>query len=390
MYSFSSRVAILDGATINQAIVLEVEVPRCHSSFVIMETCVCASSHLSPALWRRLGRRTSVSTQSPPARETFPGSWIVRAATLIILCLPLCGFEKAPPQSVEIIPHWNEGDRIELIVTRVRDKSLNGQSTRSGKTHTRFSLAVLHASPQGYLVGWTVGATTFDLPTPSESVLRQVVGLMQGMQIVLQIDSRGAITGVQNWETLRSELLKNLDGLLADTSNAQRRKADQALMENLRAQWDTMFSTRAQVEQVCTRDARIYFKVLGRTYRRDQPYEYQGFLDNPLGGDPFPTRADITLKSLDDRSGQAVLHWNQSADRAQTDRIMWSIVKDLATRRGKQVPDDGFMKTVALETHAEIEIDVETGWVTKLTETKSVNLGARTQTDTTFMVRVVP
>ncbi len=330
-----------------------------------------------------------VSQQSAHAREAVPRSLIVRAAALIVLCLPLWGFEKVSAQSIEIIPHWNKGDAIELAVTRVRDKSLSGQSIVSGKTHTRFSLEVLHASSQGYLVGWTVGATTFEVPAPSESVLRQVVGLMQGMRIVLQIDPRGAITGVQNWEALRGEMLRNLDGLVAKRSDSQRERADQGMVATLRAQWGTIFSTKAQVEQVCTRDAQLYFRILGRTYTWDQPYEYQGFFENPLGGDPFPTRADIVLKSFNRRSKHAVLHWNQSADREQTDRIMRSLVKDLAVRRGKQVPEEGFTKALAMENHAEVEVDVGTGWVSKLTETKSVTLGTRAQMDTTFIVRSV-
>lgn len=328
----------------------------------------------------------------PPTRHTpeaNPGSVIVRTTALLCLCLSPWGVRNAVAQSVEIIPNWKAGDSVELIVTRVRDKSLNGQSTRSGKTQTHFSLEVLRAGPQGYLVGWTIGATTFEIPAPSESVLRQVVGLMQGMRIVLQIDPRGAITGVHNWEALRSEMLTNLDTLSANASVSQPEKADQALIENLRAQWDTMFSTKAQVEQVCTRDAQIYFRVLGRTYKQHRPYKYQSFLDNPLGGDPLPAHADIVLKSFDDRSGQAVLQWNQSADREQTDRIMESIVRGLAARKGRRVPEEGFMNTVALENHAEVEVDVGTGWITKLTETKSVNLGSRAQTDTTFMVMVV-
>lgn len=337
----------------------------------------------------RAGSRIPMGKQSPLAREAISVPSIVRMAALIALCLPLWGFEKVPPQSVEIIPHWNKGERIELIVTRVRDKSLSGQSTVSGKTHTHFSLEVLRADRKGYLVGWTVGATTFDVPAVSESVLRQVVGLMQGMQIVLQIDPRGAITGVQNWEALRGEMLKNLDGLLAHTPNSERGKADQVLMANLRARWDMLFSTKAQVEQLCTRDAQTYFKILGRTYSRDQPYEYQDVLENPLGGDPFPTRADIVLKSFDGQSGQAVLLWNQSADPEQTVRILQSIIKDLATRRGKQVPEEGFMKPLAMDNHAEIEVDVDTGWVSKLTETKSVTLGTRAQMDTTVIVRSV-
>ncbi|NJN69014.1 MAG: hypothetical protein HC801_00975 [Nitrospira sp.] len=148
-------------------------------------------------------------------------------------------------------------------------------------------------------------------------------------------------------------------------------------------------STRAQVEQVCTRDAQLYFRILGRTYTWDQPYEYQGFFENPLGGDSFPARANIVLKSFNGRSGQAVLHWNQSADREQTDPIMQSLVKDLAARKGKQVPEEGFTKALVMDNHAEVDVDVGTGWITKLTETKSVTLGTRAQMDTTFMVREV-
>ncbi|MBX3333801.1 MAG: hypothetical protein KF876_06740 [Nitrospira sp.] len=314
---------------------------------------------------------------------------ILTAAFLCLSLVPL-GVEHAAAQSVEIIPHWRTGDRVELMVTRIREKSLDGRSTRSGKTYTRFSLEVLRAGPEGYLVGWTVGATTFEVPAPSESILRQVVGLMQGLQVLLQIDSRGAIIGVQNWESLQNEMRKNLDALSAHASASQRGKADQALMADLRAQWDVMFSTKAQIEQVCTRDARTYFRILGRTYTRGQHDAYQSVLDNPLGGAPLPAHTDIVLKSFDDRSRHAVLHWKQSADREQTDRIMRSIVKGLAAQRGKQVPEERPMYSVSLENQAEVEVDVETGWVTKLTETKAVNLGSRAQTDTTFMVVEVP
>jgi hypothetical protein len=330
-----------------------------------------------------------VLTPAPQTHKALSGSVIVRTAALLCLCLLPWGVQHAAAQSVEIIPHWRTGDRVEIIVTRVREKSRDGRSTRSGKTHTRFSLEVLRAGPQGYLVGWTVGETTFEVPAPSESILRQVVGLMQGLQIQLEIDPHGAITGVRNWEALRNEMRKKLDALSDNAAASQRENADQALVKNLRAQWDVMFSTKAQIEQVCTRDAQTYFRILGRTYTRGEHDEYQSVLDNPLGGAPLPAHTDIVLKSFDDRSGHAVLHWRQSADREQTDRIMRSIVKGLAAQRGKQVPEERPVNSVSLENQAEVEVDVETGWITKLTETKAVNLGTRAQTDTTFMVSEV-
>ncbi|MBK9306291.1 MAG: hypothetical protein IPM58_04195 [Nitrospira sp.] len=328
-------------------------------------------------------------TSGPQTRLVLLRSVIVRTTALLCLCLVPWGVDQVAAQSVEIIPHWKTGDRVELIVTRVREKSLDGRTTRSGKTHTRFSLEVLRTGPPGYLVGWTVGATTFEVPAPSESILRHVVGLMQGLQIQLEIDPRGAITGVQNWEALRKEMRKKLDALSDNAAASQREKADQALIENLRAQWDVMFSSKTQIEQVCMRDAQIYFRILGRTYTRGQHDAYQSELDNPLGGAPLPAHTDIVLKSFDDRSRHAVLHWKQSADREQTDRIMRSIVKGLAAQRGKQVPEERPGNTVSLENYAEVEVDVGTGWITKLTETKAVNLGTRAQTDTTFMVREV-
>jgi hypothetical protein len=315
---------------------------------------------------------------------------IIRTVLLVLLCLPLSGFDDLTRHNLEVLPHWKKGDSFDLTITRAREKSVNGQSTVSGATRTHFTIEVLRADDKGYLVGWTAGETTFEDPVPSESFLRQVVGLMKGMQIVLQLDERGTIRGVQNWKELRSETLKVMDALLAKTPESQKGKTDQTLMSNLRTQWETMFATKEQVEQLCTRDARIYFMALGRMYVLNEPYEYTDLLPNPLGGEPFPTRARITLKTFNQQSGQAVLSWNQATDPKQTARILESMIKDLAARRGKKSPEGTFAKTISMEDKADIVVDAHTGWVNRLTLTRSVNLGTRTQVDSTSITRSAP
>lgn len=312
---------------------------------------------------------------------------IIRTILLVIFCLPLSGFDDLIHHSVEILPHWKKGDSFVLTITRAREKSVDGQSTVSGKTHAHFTVEVLRADNKGYLVGWTAGDTTFEASVPSETFLRQVVGIMKGKRIVLQIDERGAITGVENWQELRSETLKAMDTLLAKTPDSRNGSTDQTLLSNLRAQWETMFAMKEQVEQLCTRDARIYFIALGRRYVLNEPHEYNDLLPNPIGGDPFPTRARIILKTFDQQSGQALLSWNQKTDPKQTARILESMIKDLAARRGKKPSEGDFAKTMSMEDNAEINVDVNTGWVTKLIRTQSVNLGTRAQTDITSIVR---
>ena len=315
---------------------------------------------------------------------------MTRTVLLVVLCLPLPGFDNLIRHSVDILPHWKKGDSFALTITRTREKSIDGRSTVSGKTRTHFTVEVLRADDRGYLLGWTANDTTFEASLPSDTFLRQVVDVMKGKQIVLQVDERGTITGVQNWKELRNEILKAMDAALpAKTPNSREGSTDPSLLSNLRAKWETMLATKGQVEQLCTRDARIYFLVLGRRYALNEPHEYNDRLPNPIGGDPFPTRARIILKAFDQQSGQALLSWNQTTDPKQAERILESMIKDLAARRGKKAPEGEFARSISMEDNADIVVDAHTGWVSRLTLTRSFNLGTRTQVDSTVITRSV-
>ena len=308
---------------------------------------------------------------------------------LIVFSYPLPAKSAPMHQQVTIVPHWAQGDRFELVLTRTREKALAGQSTVSGKTETHVMLEVLKANKDGYLVGWTAGDTTFDVPTASESLVRQIVGLMKGLQIVLQINTQGTITGVQNWNELKHETVKVLDDLLSKTSHLPQQNSDRAALSNLRTQWETLFATKEQIERLCTRDAQMYFLALGRAYGSEQPYEYEDRLPNPLGGEPFPARAKITLTAFDEQAKQATLTWSHTADPQQATRIVQSMIKDLASKRGKSTPDGTVAQPIAIDDTADITVDVRTGWITTLSRKQSIQLGTRVQTDRTSIVKII-
>jgi hypothetical protein len=312
----------------------------------------------------------------------------VRSIILALICLPLLGLVDVPSDSIEVLPHWKNGDTVHLEITRARVKSTDGTSTITGKTHTDFAIEVLNANDDGYLVGWTAGKTTFDSPSQAEqSFLGQVVNLMNGRQIILEIDSHGGIRGVQNWKVLKTSALKSLDALAA-AEDARKGKPDKALMSRLRAQWESMLGTKAQVEELCTREAQVYFKVLGRGYARNAPFEYEDLFPNPLGGDAFPTHARMALKTFDKQTGRAVITWSQVADSKQVSRILESMLKEMSARVGKEPQEGEFPKAISMEDHAEIVVDVTTGWVKTLKHARSINFGTRAQVDTTSIIRI--
>jgi hypothetical protein len=312
----------------------------------------------------------------------------VRSIILALICLPLFGLADTQNHFIEVLPHWKKGDTVRLEITRARVKSTDSRSTITGKTHTNFTIEVLRATDGGYLVGWTAGKTTFDSSTQAEqSFLGQVVNLMNGRQIILEIDSYGAIRGVQNWKGLKTAALKSLDALAA-AEDVRKGKADNALMSRLRGQWETMLGTKEQVEELCTREAQVYFKVLGRGYARNTPFEYEDLFPNPLGGDAFPTHANMALKTYDRQAGQAVITWSQIADPKHVSRILESMLKEMSTRVGKAPQEGEFPRTISMEDHAEIVVDVTTGWVQTLKHARSVNFGTRAQVDTTSIIRI--
>ena len=306
---------------------------------------------------------------------------------LALICVPLLGLADAQNHSVEILPYWKKGDTVRLEITRARVKSTEGRSTITGKTHTDFAIEVLSANDNGYLVGWTAGKTTFDSPSQAEhSFLGQVVNLMNGRQIILDIDSHGAIRGVQNWKKLKATALKSLEALAA-TEDVQKEKPDTARMSRLRAQWESMLGTKEQVEELCTREAKVYFMVLGRRYAHNKPFEYEDLLPNPLGGEAFPTHANMALKTFDEQAGHAVITWSQTADPTQVARILESMIKEMRARLGKKSVGGEFPKSISMQDDAEIVVDVTTGWVKTLKHARSVNFGTRAQVDTTSIIR---
>lgn len=315
-------------------------------------------------------------------------STTVCAALLVPLCFPFAGFADAPSPSIQVLPHWNKGDLFGLAITRTREKSVDGKSTVMGTTRTPFTIEVLSADRKGYLVGWTAGATTYGSPEPgAPSILRQIADVMKGQQIVLEIDSHGAIMGVRNWRELKTATLKTMETLLAPTRDSSDRHTDQALLSKLRTQWKSMFATKQQIERLCTREATLYLMVLGRGYRRHEPYEYGGVLPNPLDGEALPSRTSMILKSYDDASGHAVITWSQTADPHETARILKATLNAMTARLGQNRPEEEFAETIAMRDNAEAVVDQRTGWVESLTLVRSVQLGSRAQVDTTSIVR---
>ena len=304
---------------------------------------------------------------------------------MLLLCVFLVSTSAVAEDSVDLPLRWKVGDKLHYEIVKTRQRRQDTKITVTGATRTDLEIEVVTVDQEGYLVGWTHGETRFDDPRQAANpVVQQMGRLLKDFHILLQLDSKAVIVGVRNWKELKEKSSAILTTLTEVMKNAG---MDTATMEKIKAPVVSMFATRKGIEAMCTREARMFFMVLGGSYSASEPIEYEGKLPNLLGGEPFPSRATFALKKVDRGSGQAIITWTQTLDPEQTQRILEKTLKDMAARLGGQFPQGKNLESLMIEDTAEFVVDLSSGWLDCLTHKRAMRIGEVTQEDILTIVR---
>lgn len=288
-------------------------------------------------------------------------------------------FATAADDSIEVVPRWKVGDKLNYTFTKSRQKTNNGVVGPKSGARTPIEIEVAEATADGFVVRWTIGEATFDDPKQAENpIVRRMGNLVAGFTLVLELDQEATVTGMRNWDELKALSGKILDTL---TTELQTAGLDQATITALQTQVSTMFSTKEQIEQFCVRETRLFFLPIGRRYTPGQPEEYEEHLPNPLGGEPFPSIGRFAFKSVDQEPQRVTVTWTQSVVPEEAARIMDKTVRDLAARMGKAVPNADALKSMTIKDDAEFVVDLRTGWPEQIAHKRSVQSGTSAQED---------
>lgn len=309
----------------------------------------------------------------------------VTFAFAVLLSIVVTAGTVGAQDKVDLLPRWRVGERLRFEVAKSRRRKRENGATLNATTRTDLNIQVIEASERSFVLRLTYGEVRFDDPEIAATPLaKQTADILRGLQIVLDVTPEGGITGVRNWQELQTAASRVIDALMRELRS---KGLDAAALELVRAQVARAFSTRESVEQMTTRDAQMLFVVLGRSYTQAQPIEYTDELPNPLGGESLPTRASFTFDKLDPATKRATISWRQSVEPAAARRIIENTVREMARRVGKTPPDGELLKSLTIDDKAEFTVDVATGWVQKLTHTRSTATGDNSQQETLAITR---
>jgi hypothetical protein len=310
----------------------------------------------------------------------------VRTALLVAAVLSLGSAAPCRAAShVDLTPKWKQGERLEYLLVKTRRKTRGGATQSDETTRTPVTVEVLEAGSSGFLLAWTLGETRFDNPDlAANPVARAVVNAVKGQRILVEVDAGGTPTGVRNWEEIKAFYGRFIELVSVEFKKLS---ADPKLADTVRSALEPLFSSRESIESMSLREPWMLLLPVGWTLSSEEPAEYEDLLQSPLGGEPIPSKARLTLVRLDAASSTAVVAFTQSVDPKAAKQNLEAAVRGLGDRMGKPVPADERFGEIRIADAGEYVVDTRSRWVVRFTFSRTVAVDDIVQTETITMQR---
>ena len=278
--------------------------------------------------------------------------------------------------------NWKEGEKVQYVIGKSKHFTDAGSVARASTTYTNFEITVLKKYEHSYLISWLVedtsvaGANAFEL---------KFLNLMQGVRLEYEISNSGELLNIANLSDVQNEMFDVISQIIKAMIASGEMGEQQAKIfeQHLRG----LYESGEQLEQLISRDIRMYFLAHGFEHSLDEHIKYKEDLHNPYGGSAFPTSGKFILEDLDFKTKQATITFSQSLDTKTSKKVITETTKRISEQSGKptllllDVPE--FVVTDS----GQIKLNLETGWLESLTSTRNTNLAGDAQIETTTITR---
>ncbi len=270
-------------------------------------------------------------------------------------------------------PLWKVGETRTLEIAKEQERLVAATSNQVIKSRTEVEVVVLDASASGYLVRWTFGETQIDDPRlASDPLLRQLLNLGKGLAVEAEIDTRGAIVRIRNWQELRKSI-EDATKLLGEALRQQGHSAE--TVAEVQRQTAGMFRDEEQIRTFGLQEMSLYHALYGVPFPGYDRVPFEELLPNPLGGEAIAARGYVQLRDYNKGTGTATIEGAASIDGAAVKKRMLELAREAARRSGSRAPTDRDLPSLSIQDELRYVVDVKTGWLQSATQRRSATVG---------------
>jgi hypothetical protein len=274
-------------------------------------------------------------------------------------------------QDIELRPKLVTGDTFRLDLIRARRDSSRPQMAAAGRYFV--DARVISAGPDGFVVDWVPGDTTFDNPQilqdPTVAAAAQAA---KGMRFRLKLGTDGEFDSLLNEAEITPKLQAIVGSIVSDLAvrlPADQRKNFQNMMGQL--------LTPAALISSATQDAQVYWGLYGAALTPGESVAVNIEQPSPMGGSPIPSTFRVRMDSATATSAAITTSTTYEKD------ALLKMTFELAQRAGAPVkPEDAAkLPAMQMEDGGKYEFDRAYGLMRKITINRRISAGSMERVD---------
>jgi hypothetical protein len=273
---------------------------------------------------------------------------------LLILLILISGYLQSQTDStISFIAYWNIGDqyKYELVKEKYREK--NGEVVKNDSNTYLIDFKVIDSTKKSYTINWKYNNYLKDTINVDQE-LANIIKELEKIEINYDTDELGSFLQIHNWKDIK-KTMERLEKYLIDINPS----SDSINLKRLMKPMEKAYKSEEGIQNLLFDELQYFHWLFGIELNIYDTLEYEDFIPNILGGEPFRTNSVIYFDSIDFENTTCSVIQKSSFNQADFQSFMKTLIDDIISRtstpkeeREKQIAE---MKTVL--NNAEISIE---------------------------------
>ncbi|MGH1362763.1 MAG: hypothetical protein ACRBF0_04345 [Calditrichia bacterium] len=278
-----------------------------------------------------------------------------------------------------------QGQKYTIRITEERKKTDAGKIKTDENSVSNIDVLIKEGNAEGYVMEWVYRNTDSNSPGAISKRVSKLGNLVQHESILFQVDSTGSPLRLLNSDELISSIELLVDRLAANASKEFKTAKEKKTFRALMSKMISPEFIRSELSEPLT----LMHIASGGVFAIGDTIRFETTLPNFLGGDPMKGYGFIVLVDYDQTANRAKINWGQDVDPEEARNFVVTFLKQLTMSTGKPL-DLEELPSFNISDRANIEIDLNGGWVLSSDYTRSMSALTTNQTQRILIETMPP
>lgn len=275
---------------------------------------------------------------------------------------------------IPVVGYWHLGKTKKVQYTNTKTTVKNGKA----KTETitcNATWKIADSTEKNYIIHYTYNS--FSSSNPNDSFMMAYFEVLKGVTLKYRTSETGVFDTILNMDEV---IKRSKTGL--DMAFKRLKWPANAVTKGIADKISVLLNNPHLMYSSFSEEMVIIHYFHGLEYKLNTPYTYDIALDNPWGGEYYPSKAVFKLTAINAAADKIKLNATVTPVPAEYKRILYETLVELANQIQAPKPKKTDLETSTVIQKCEAELSLAECWPLKLTFTKISTLKTDKNTET--------